>query len=121
MVVPDHAATTDPALDAAEPSTIVAGLDATAESSDVVRFARTLARRLGDQLSIVHTHAAGTPPAHALQAIAARERARLIVVAGDHEDGMLPLSGSVAWQLPRLAPCPFDHRPRGDGPGARPG
>ncbi len=115
MVVPDHAATTDPALDAAEPSTIVAGLDATAESSDVVRFARTLARRLGDQLSIVHTHAAETPPAHALQAIAARERARLIVVAGDHEDGMLPLSGSVAWQLPRLARCPFVIVPAGTG------
>ena len=115
MAVPDQAAAIGPAVDAAEPSTIVAGLDGAAESSDVVRFARTLARRLGDQLSVVHTHAAGTPPAHALQAIAARERARLIVIAGDHHDGMLPLSRSVAWQLPRLAPCPFVIVPNGTG------
>ena len=114
MVVPDNAAAIGPAMDAAEPSTIVAGLDGAA-SSDVVRFSRTLARRLGDQLSIVHTHAAGTPPAHALQAIAAREQARLIVIAGDHNDGMLPLPGSVAWQLPRLAPCPFVIVPAGTG------
>jgi nucleotide-binding universal stress UspA family protein len=89
MVVPDHVNAIGPA----EHSTIVAGLDGATEASEAVRFARAIAARLGDRLSIVHTHAAGTPPGHALQAIAACEAARLIVVDGAHDDRLL--SGSL--------------------------
>jgi nucleotide-binding universal stress UspA family protein len=49
----------------------------------------------------------GAPPAHALQAVAARENARLIVIGAGSDDGAgALLRGSVAAQLPRLAPCP---------------
>jgi nucleotide-binding universal stress UspA family protein len=90
-----------------ERSTIIVGMDRAAASSDATRFARELARRLDDRLAIVQTHSAAEPPAHVLQAIAAREDARLIVIGADHGDGTrFPLSGSVASQLPRLAPCP---------------
>jgi nucleotide-binding universal stress UspA family protein len=86
---------------------IVAGVDGSAESSAATRFARELAERLGDRLVIVPTHAAAEPPAHALQAVSARERARLIVIGAGHGDGVrFPLPSSVATQLPRLAPCP---------------
>jgi nucleotide-binding universal stress UspA family protein len=91
----------------AKRSTIVAGVDGSAESSAATRFARELAERLGDRLVIVPTHAAPEPPAHALQAVAAREWARLIVIAAGHGDGArLPLTSSVATHLPQLAPCP---------------
>ena len=91
MVVPGHA---NAIGRRAEHSTIVAGLDGATEASEAVRFARAIAARLGDRLSIVHTHAAGTPPAHARQAIAACEGARLIVVDGAHDDRLL----SALWQ-----------------------
>jgi nucleotide-binding universal stress UspA family protein len=100
MIVPDGE--TPP-----EHSTIVAGMDGSAESSTAARFARELAERLGDRLVVVPTDAAAEPPAHALQAVAARERARLIVIDAGHGEAIRPpLSGSVAAQLPRLAPCP---------------
>jgi nucleotide-binding universal stress UspA family protein len=87
----------------AEDSTIVAGIDGSAESSGATRFARELANRLGGRLVIVPTHTAAAPPAHALQAISARERARLVVIG----DGIRSrLSSGPAAQLPRLAPCP---------------
>jgi hypothetical protein len=56
-------------------------VDGSSESSRAARFARELADRLGDRLLIVPTHAAADPPAVTLRAVAARERARLIVIA----------------------------------------
>ena len=110
MIVPDTAPAGDPRRLpdwVRERSTIIAGVYRPAESSDVTRFARELARCLDDRLAIVQTHSAAEPPAHVLQAIAAREDARLIVIGAGHGDGMrFPLSSSVASQLPRLAPCP---------------
>lgn len=95
-------------------STIVAGLDDSPESPVAAAFARELAQGLDDQLLIVRTHAAGAPPAYALQAIAAEERARLMVIGARHGDRTrFPLSGSVVSQLPRLAPCPFVVVPEG--------
>jgi nucleotide-binding universal stress UspA family protein len=91
----------------AEGSTIVAGVDGSAESSRAIRFARELAGRLGDRLVVVPTDAAAARPAHALQAVAARERARLVVIdAGSGDVIRSPLSSAVAAQLPRLAPSP---------------
>jgi nucleotide-binding universal stress UspA family protein len=113
MVIPGQAAAIDPDINASGRSTIVAGLDGTAEPSDAVRFARAIAARLGDRLSIVHTHAAGTPPAHTLQAISACEGARLIVVNGDEDDRIL--ADSLAARLSRLAPCPLIIVPKGTG------
>jgi nucleotide-binding universal stress UspA family protein len=89
-------------------------VDRAAESSDATRFARELARSLDDRLAIVQTHSAAEPPAHVLQATAARDDARLIVIGAGHGDGRrFPLSGSVASQLPRLAPCPVIVVPEG--------
>jgi nucleotide-binding universal stress UspA family protein len=49
----------------------------------------------------------GAPPAHTLQAVAAREKARLIVIGAGSDDGPgALLRGSVSAQLPRLATCP---------------
>lgn len=91
----------------AEASTIVAGMDGSAESARATRFARELAKRLGDGLVIVPTHTAAAPPAHALQAASARERARLVVIAAGHGDAIRSrLLSGLAAQLPRLAPCP---------------
>lgn len=110
MIVPDNqSADTPRRFDDTPPerSTIVAGVDGSAESSEATRLARELAERLGDRLVIVPTHAAAEPPAHALQAVSAREQARLIVIGSGHGDGVrFPLASSVATQLPRLAPCP---------------
>jgi nucleotide-binding universal stress UspA family protein len=92
---------------AGEGSTIVVGTDGSAESSPVTRFARELSGHLGDRLVIVPTGAAAELPAHALQAISAREQARLVVIGAGHGEAIRPpLSSSVAAQLPRLAPCP---------------
>ena len=117
LIVSDRAPATDPTpsdVATGERSTIVAGLDGSREAPLAAAFARELAKGLGDRLLIVHTHAAGAPPAHALQAIAAGERARLMVVGAGHGDRTrFPLSGSVASQLPRLAPCPFVVVPEG--------
>jgi nucleotide-binding universal stress UspA family protein len=98
----------------AEGSTIVAGMDGSAESSRATRFARELAERLGDRLVIVPTDAAAAPPAHALQAIAVSEQARLIVIDAGHGDAIRsPLSSTVAAQLARLSPCPVIVIPEG--------
>jgi nucleotide-binding universal stress UspA family protein len=91
-----------------EGSTIVAGTDDSAASNRATRFARELAERLSDRLVIVPTHAADEPPAHALQAIAASEQARLVVIDASHgEASRPPLSSAVTAQLPGLAPCPI--------------
>lgn len=60
---------------------IVAGVDGSSHSSVAARFARELADQLGDRLLIVPTDAAADPPAVTLHAVAAREHARLIVIA----------------------------------------
>ena len=117
LIVSDRAPVTDPAspgFATDERSTIVAGLDDSPESPVAAAFARELAQGLDDRLLIVRTHAAGAPPAYALQAIAAEERARLMVIGARHGDRTrFPLSGSVVSQLPRLAPCPFVVVPEG--------
>jgi nucleotide-binding universal stress UspA family protein len=46
------------------------------------------------------------PPAYALQAAAARENARLIVIGPDRSARSSLLPGSMVVQLQRLAPCP---------------
>lgn len=106
MIVPDNQSADIPRrFDDTPPerSTIVVGVDGSAESSAATRLARELAERLGARLVIVPTHAAADPPAHVLQAVSAREQARLIVIG----DGLrFPLASSVATQLPRLAACP---------------
>ena len=66
MIVPDNqSADTRRRFDETPPerSTIVAGVDGSAESSEATRLARELAERLGDRLVIVPTHAAAEPPA----------------------------------------------------------
>jgi nucleotide-binding universal stress UspA family protein len=110
MIVPAKASADTPRRfdrTADEGSTIVVGIDGSAESSTVTRFARELSEHLGDRLVIVPTDAAAEPPAHALQAISAREHARLVVIDARHGEAIRRLlSSSVAAQLPRLAPCP---------------
>jgi nucleotide-binding universal stress UspA family protein len=117
MIVPDRASVGSPAPppdSRRERSTIIAGVDGSDHSSAAAGFARKLADSLGDRLVIVPSHAIAEPPAHALQAVAARESARLIVLGADHGDNLrYPLSGSVAGQLPRLAPCPVIVLPEG--------
>jgi nucleotide-binding universal stress UspA family protein len=53
------------------------------------------------------------PPAHALQAVAARENARLIVIGPERRDRSSLLPGSMVVQLQRLAPCPVVVVPEG--------
>ena len=110
MIVPDDPSAITPLrLDDTTPerTTIVAGVDGSAESSEVTRLAKELADRLAIRLVMVPTHAAAEPPAHTLQAVAAYEQARLIVIGATHGDSArFPLSSSVATELPRLAPCP---------------
>jgi nucleotide-binding universal stress UspA family protein len=117
MIVPARASVGSPAPAADSPgerSTIIAGVDGSDHSSAAAGFARKLADSLGDRLVIVPSHATPVPPAHALQAVSARESARLIVIGADHGDNLrYPLSGSVAGQLPRLAPCPVIVLPEG--------
>lgn len=114
MIVPDTARAGDPRRlpdGPREGSTIILAVDRATESSDATRFARELAKCLDDRLAIVHTHSAA---AKVLPAIAASEDARLIVIGDGHGDGMrFPFSGSVASQLPRLAPCPVIVVPEG--------
>jgi nucleotide-binding universal stress UspA family protein len=113
MIVPDTARAGDPRRlpdGPRERSTIILAVDRATESSDATRFARELAKCLDDRLAIVHTHSAAEPPAKVLPAIVASEDARLIVIG----DGLrFPFSGSVASQLPRLAPCPVVVVPEG--------
>ena len=110
MIVPANASADTPRRfdrTAGEGSTTVVGTDGSAKSSTATRFARELSEHLGDRLVIVPTDAAAEPPAHALQAISAREQARLVVISAGHGEAIRPpLSSSVAAQLPRLAPCP---------------
>jgi nucleotide-binding universal stress UspA family protein len=110
MIVPEGAATRawNGRVDGQENcSTIIAGVDGSERSSAAAGVARRLANRLGGQLLIVLLHSTADPPAHVLQAIAASERARLIVIADDCCDaGRLPLMPSLPAQLLRLAPCP---------------
>ena len=110
VIVPDDPSAITPLrLDDTTPerSTIVAGVDGSAESTEVTRLAKELADRLAIRLVMVPTHAATEPPAHTLQAVAAYEQARLIVIGATHGDSArFPLSSSVATELPRLAPCP---------------
>jgi nucleotide-binding universal stress UspA family protein len=117
MIVPARAPVDSPARrpdSQHERSAIVAGVDGSDLSTAAAGFARKLADSLGDRLVIVPSHAIAEPPAHALQAVAARESARLIVIAADHGDNLrYPLSGSVAGQLPRLAPWPVIVLPEG--------
>jgi nucleotide-binding universal stress UspA family protein len=113
MIVPDRAPVGSPDS-RRERSAIVAGVDGSDLSTAAAGFARKLADSLGDRLVIVPSHAIAEPPAHALQAVAARASARLIVIAADHGHNLRhPLSGSVAGQLPRLAPCPVIVLPEG--------
>jgi nucleotide-binding universal stress UspA family protein len=61
--------------------------------------------RAGDRATWLVEHYA--PPAYALQAVAAREHARLVVIGAPSGSGVRSLlPGSVAAQLIRLAPCP---------------
>jgi nucleotide-binding universal stress UspA family protein len=117
VVVPDGAPGVSPARlghAPSERSTIVAAIDGSEESSAAAGFASELADRLGERLLVVHPNAAADPPAHALQAIALHENARLITIAAGHADGdRLPLFGSVAAQLQRLATCPVIVVPEG--------
>jgi nucleotide-binding universal stress UspA family protein len=117
MIVPDTARAGHPRRlpdGLRERSTIILAVDRATETSDATRFARELAKCLDDRLAIVHTHSAAEPPAKVLSAIAASEDARLIVIGDGHGDGMrFPFSGSVASQLPRLAPCPVIVVPEG--------
>jgi nucleotide-binding universal stress UspA family protein len=53
------------------------------------------------------------PPAHALQAVAARENARLIVIGPDRSERSSLLPGSMVTQLQRLARCPVVVVPEG--------
>lgn len=57
----------------------------------------------GDKASFVIEN---MPPAYALQAVAARENARLIVIGAEKDERNSLLPGSIAVQLQRLAPCP---------------
>ena len=110
MVIPRSASPDDPPYLGHTPPgrpAIVAGVEDLTQSSGSIAFARQLADTLGDRLMIVHLHSGAGPPAHALQAIAASEAARLIVVGAGHRPGpRLPLSGPLAAQLARLAHCP---------------
>lgn len=110
MIVPEGAATgaSNGRVDRRENrSTIIAGVDGSERSSAAAGLARRLADRLDGQLLIVPLHSTAAPPAHVLRAIAASERARLIVIAEDCRDARrLSLMPSSPAQLLRLAPCP---------------
>lgn len=110
MIVPDQSTGGPPSrIDRTrlKRSAIVAAVDDSSESRKASRFARELADRLGAELLIVPTNAAADPPALTVQTVAARERARLIVIAARPGDGgSFTPSGSLATRLPRLT-----HRP----------
>lgn len=114
------------------PSTVIAGVAGTERSCEAARVAKQLADGLGDRLLLVHAHADSgpiaihphtedddafvieeMPPAHALQAVAARENARLIVIGPDRSERSSLLPGSMVTQLQRLAPCPVVVVPEG--------
>jgi nucleotide-binding universal stress UspA family protein len=106
-----------------EPQPIVVGLDAADESLAVATLARELASRVGARLVAVYTDervdpidssTAPGPPAHMLQAAAAREAAGLVVIGANLGDSTrFPLAPSVATQLPRLVHCPIVVLPEG--------
>jgi nucleotide-binding universal stress UspA family protein len=109
MIVPDGAATG--AFDSRvcgreNRSTVIAGVDGSERSSAAAGLARRIADRLDDQLLIVPLQSTEDPPAHVMQAIAASEKARVIVISEDCCGARrFPLMPPVQ-QLLRLAPCP---------------
>jgi nucleotide-binding universal stress UspA family protein len=113
-------------------STVIAGVGGAERSHEATVVAKELADRLGDRLLLVHAHEGSgpiaihpggpgdsdvvieeMPPAHALQAVAARENARLIVIGPDRNERSSLLPGSMVAQLQRLAPCPVVVVPEG--------
>jgi nucleotide-binding universal stress UspA family protein len=110
MIIPDSAPLGGARPLAAAPrkrATIVAGVESSEQPSAAVDFAWALAERLGDRLMVVRPHAAGDPPARALEAISAGEDARMIVIGADRANGDHVRRGrSLAARLPLLARCP---------------
>ena len=117
MIVPDAASAGAPSrIDGTlrEFSAIVAAVDNSSESSKAARFARELADRSGDELLIVPIHAAADPPALTVPTIAAREQARLIVIAARLGDaGGITLPSSLAARMPQLSGRPVIVIPEG--------
>jgi nucleotide-binding universal stress UspA family protein len=109
MIVPEAPTDSPRSFEGAmgERATIVAGTDGSASSSAAARFARGLADGLDHRLVVIQLRDHGGSHADALQAMAASEDARFIVIAADHRDGRgLRFGRSLAATLPRLARCP---------------
>jgi nucleotide-binding universal stress UspA family protein len=114
MIVPDGAPVNVPQANGHAHdgrATIIAGVDASKESTVAVYFAGQLAERLGDRLLVVRPNAVADPPARALKAISASEDARMVVIGGD--GSRFSLGSSLAARLPRLARCPVIVVPEG--------
>lgn len=138
LIVPPRASVPMSVGDAPAARGVICGVARPDRSLAIVRFADNLASRLGDRLSLVHVNEAGpvavqitmdealakalesvaagtrafvetgAPPGYALAAVAARERARLIVVgAGGLGDARPRLtSPSASAQLLAQVACP---------------
>jgi nucleotide-binding universal stress UspA family protein len=110
MIVPDAVSSgSSSGIDGTrrELSTIVAAVDNSSSSGRAARFARELADRLGGEVRIVPIDAAADPPAVTVPAIAAREEAKLIVIAARlGAGGGFTLSGSLSTRVTQLARQP---------------
>jgi nucleotide-binding universal stress UspA family protein len=109
MIVPESPAGSRRSFEGAtdERATIVVGTDGSPSSSAATRFARGLADGLDHRLVVIQLRDRGGSRVDALQAMAASEDARMIVIAANHRAGRgLRLGRSLAAALPRLARCP---------------